>query len=292
MCREYILDISRYHDLCTTVARRMHELQLRDEPATNASAPQQSISVRELITPLLIAQDTEERVWTELREFQKIPKPAREEMEKGLIELMAVAFAATGNAGLQILKNGKVPRHTNGSNLPIFRRFAAKLAALDPQAVTWLKKCAKTDLDAKKALDAVEPETKLDNTSADELLTKYLHGDVKLFNRLRFWKTGAVLQEVKGRLENNPSTTELIRILELLRGYQSRQRSAVVDVLLRHWPTLSKVDYAAAVQVLTRFEVPAGFRTRATEILNRELGGPHSAAARKGLEQLLREREN
>ena len=83
MCREYILDRARYHDLCSTVARRMHELQLRDEPAATASTPQQSIVVRQLITPLLIAQDTERCVWRELREFEQIPDSAEEDTEKG-----------------------------------------------------------------------------------------------------------------------------------------------------------------------------------------------------------------
>ena len=292
MCREYILDIARYRELRTTVARRMHELQLRDEPATNATNPQQSLEVRQLITPLLIAQDTEQCVWRELREFQKVPKVSRDEMEKGLIELMAEAYAATGAAGLTILKTGKVPRNTGASNLPVFRRFAAKLAASNPEAVVWLKKSAQHDFDAQKALEAVMPDPTADSASPDELLMEYLRsGDSKSFDRLRFWKTAAVLQRVKTRLENHLSPSELSRTLELLKGYQSRQRSAVVDVVLTHWPTLSKADYGTAVQVLTRFEVPPAFRIRARETLNRELSGPHSAVARKGLEQLLGERE-
>jgi serine/threonine protein kinase len=292
MCREYILDIARYRELRTTVARRMHELQLRDEPATNATTPQKSLEVRQLITPLLIAQDTEQCVWRELREFQKIPKTAREEMEKGLIELMGEAYAATGAAGLTILKTGKVPRNTGASNLPVFRRFAAKLAASNPEAVLWLKKLAQHDFDAQKALEAVVPDLTAESASPDELLREYLlSGDSKLFDRLRFWKTAAVLQRLKARLEDHPSPPELTRTMELLKGYQSRQRPAVVDVLLTHWPTLSKADYGTAVEVLTRFEVPPAFRLRARETLNRELSGPHSDAARKGLEQLLRERE-
>jgi serine/threonine protein kinase len=288
MCREYLLDIARYHSLCTTVARRMHELQLRDE-GTGTGAPQQSLVVRQLITPLLIAQDTGQCVWRELREFQQIPTTAREEMERGLVELMAEAFAATGAAGLEVLRTGKVPRNTGFANLPVFRRFAAKLAAANPEALEWLKSRTAWDSDAEKALETLMREPKPDKTAPDQLLSEYLRsGDRNSFNSLRFWKTAAVLQRVKARLENDPSASEVARILELLKGYQHRQRSAVVDVALAHWPILSHADYDTAIHVLTRFEVPPAFRTRATEMLNRELSGPNAAAARTGLEHLLR----
>jgi hypothetical protein len=289
MCREYVLDRARYHGLCATVARRMHELQLRDELGTTASTPQQSMAVRQLITPLLIAQDTEQCVWRELREFEQIPDSAKDETEKGLIELMAEAFAATGSAGLEILKTGKVPRNTGPSNLPVFRRFAAKLAATNPAALAWLKSEAPRDFDAQRAVESVSRDSEAELESPEKVLAEYLRsGDKKLFDKLRFWRTGAVLQRVKSRLQSAPSSLEVDRILKLLKGHESRQRAAVVDVLLTHWAMLSKADYATAVQVLTQFEVPSALRSRARDMLNRELSGPHSSAARKGLEQLLR----
>jgi hypothetical protein len=289
MCREYILDRARYHDLCITVARRMHELQLRDEPTTTANTQQQSIFVRQLITPLLIAQDTEQRVWRELREFDQISDFAKDETEKGVIELMAEAFAATGSAGFEILKTGKVPRTTGPNNLPVFRRFAAKLATRDSIALAWLKSQAPRDLDAHRAMESLSRDSEPEQESPENLLLEYLHvGDKKLFNKLRFWKTGAVLQRIKSRLQGELSSLELHRVLMLLKGHESRQRTAVLDVLLAHWTTLSKVDYATAVQVLTQFEVPSAFLSRAKDMLNRDLSGPHSPAARKGLELLLR----
>ena len=220
MCREYILDRARYHDLCSTVARRMHELQLRDEPAATASTPQQSIVVRQLITPLLIAQDTERCVWRELREFEQIPDSAEEDTEKGLIELMAEAFAATGSAGLEILKTGKVPRNTGPNNLPVFRRFAAKLGLANSAALEWLKSQTPRDFDAQKAIESVSRDPGIDQESPEKSLAEYLRsGDKKVFNNLRFWKTGAVLLHVKSRLQNELSSSELDRILRLLKGY-------------------------------------------------------------------------
>lgn len=289
MCREYILDRARFHSLCATVARRMHELQLRDESGNTGSTPQQPLAVRQLITPLLIAQDTEQCVWRELREFEQIPDVAKLETEKGLIELMAEAFAATGSAALEILKTGKVPRNTGPSNLPVFRRFAAKLAATNPAALAWLKSESSRDFDAQTALKSVSRDSEAELESPEQLLAEYLGSPEKrLFDKLRFWRTGAVLLRVKSHLLGAPTSLEVERILKLLKGHESRQRTAVVDVLLTHWATLSKADYATAVQVLTQFEVPAVLRSRATDVLNRELNGPHSSVARKGLEQLLR----
>lgn len=289
MCREYILDIARYHDLCTTVARRMHELQLRDEQAVTPTTPQQSLMVRQLITPMLIAEDTQLCVWRELREFQEVPQNEQEAMEKGLIELMAEAFAATGEAGLEILKNDKVPRTTGPSNLLVFRRFAAKLAASHPEALAWLKIQASTDHDVKKALEAIMRTANVDKTSPGEMLNEYMSsGDIGLYHALRFWRTAAVLRHIDARLKGAPSEIEVTRILHLLKGYQGRQRSAVVEVLLAHWPMLTESNFDTTVQLLTQFDVPPIFRVRAKETLSRDLNGPHSVVARKGLEQMLR----
>ena len=289
MCREYILDRARYRGLCTTVARRMHELQLREEPAVGAATTQQSEEVRRLITPLLIAQDTEQCIWEELQEFDDIPDAAKEETEKGLIELMAEAFAATGPAAFEIIRNGKVPRTAGSRNLPVFRRFAAKLAASNADALAWLQSQAPLDREAKKTLETVTRDSKIAQELPDKLLEKYLKsGEYQLFNELRFWKTGAVLQHLKTRLTHDPSPQEIERILKLLKGHESRQRSAVVDVILTHWTQLSHYDYPMAVQVLTQFDVPPGLKKRATEMLNDELTGPHASSARKGLEKLLR----
>jgi serine/threonine protein kinase len=289
MCREYILDRARYRGLCTTVARRMHELQLREEPAAGAATAQQSEEVRRLITPLLIAQDTEQCIWEELQEFDDIPDAAKEETEKGLIELMAEAFAATGPAAFEIIRNGKVPRTAGSRNLPVFRRFAAKLAASNADALAWLQSQAPLDREAKKALETVTRDSKTAQELPDKLLEKYLKsGEYQLFNELRFWKTGAVLHNLKTRLTHDPSPQEIERILKLLKGHESRQRSAVVDVILTHWTQLSHYDYPMAVQVLTQFDVPPGLKKRATEMLNDELAGPHASSARKGLEKLLR----
>ena len=118
MCREYILNPDRYRDLSSTVARRIHELQLRDESTPRFGVPERSAHVQGLITPLLIAEDTHNRVWRELKEFDELPQTAEADVEGGLVELMADAFATTGAAGLEILRVGKVPRFVGPTNLP------------------------------------------------------------------------------------------------------------------------------------------------------------------------------
>jgi serine/threonine protein kinase len=291
MCREYILDRARYRDLRNTVARRMHELQLREEPTGGVATAQQSERVRRLITPLLIAQDTGECIWEELKEFDDIPDEEKEKTERGLIELMAEAFAATGAAALEIIRNGKVPRMAGSSNLPVFIRFASKLATSNADALTWLQSQAPLDREAKKALETITRDSETSKESPDGLLEQYLQSganDRQLFNQLRFWRTDLVLQKVKSRLKHEPSPKELDHILKLLVGHDDRLRPAVVDVVLTHWTQLSQHDYPTAVRVLTQFDVPPRLKRRATEMLNKELAGPHASSARMGLEKLLR----
>ena len=122
------------------------------------------------MTPLLIAQDTEQCIWEELQEFDDIPDAEKEDTERGLIELMAEAFAATGPAGLEIIQNGKVPRTAGSNNLPVFRRFAAKLAASNADALIWLQKQAQLNKEAKRALETFTRDSETAGESPHQLL--------------------------------------------------------------------------------------------------------------------------
>jgi hypothetical protein len=248
--------------------------------------------VRRLITPLLIVQDTGCCIWEELTEFDELPAELKAEIERGLVELMAEAFAATGKDALEILKNGKVPLTTGSSNRPVFRRFAAKLAMTHPPAMAWLKIQAQSDKEAKKALEAASRSTTESNgkkTSADLLLKAYLTSqDIQSFNALRFSKDSGVLRTIDLHLQQSRSDLDTAHILKLLRGFENRQRHSVVSVTLKHWERLSGINFNGAVQVLSKYHVPEALRKQVTDLLNRELSGPHAASARRGLEQMLR----
>lgn len=293
MCREYILNPDKFFDLREMVAKKMHLLQLRDVP-TKSHGVQESPHVRGLITPLLIAQDTGNCVWRELKEFDDLPDSEGREIEKGLVELMAAAFAATGLAGLEILKAGKIARLAGPNNLPVFRRFAIKLAQANGDARTWIlkqKEMFPKDRDIAAVANHINsPDPGNDeHTTADELVREYLaSGDPKKLNDLRFLKTDAALRYLKTHLARSGTSSDLNLVLVLLKGYQNRLRPSVVDVLLTHWDRFSATDFDATVAVLTSYSVPERLHERAVELLNAELDGPHELAARRGLDKLLR----
>lgn len=292
MCREYIIDHDRYRVLCTKVAHRMYQLQVPDAPGGQSSVSTMWARGSQTITALLITEDCQNCIWQELPEFENLPATAVDETERGLVELMAEAFAATGVAGLEVFKAGRVQRLAGPRNLPVFRRFAIKSGSVNPEVRAWLLKQAKqncTDRELQKVAEKLDVAKVEVPESAKTLLLEYLSsGDRTLLNKLRFWPTSEVLQLLSSLLPHHHSRVEFGFILQLLKGYQTRHRGAVIDVVLTHWSVLSSHDYAAAVEVLTSYFVPAGQRQQAVELLNRDLSGRHAVSARRGLEQLLR----
>jgi len=282
MCREYILDKARYRVIRDTVARRMSELNF--EP-----------------TAKLIWEDCQNYIWKELKEFNELPGSASAELvrdsviretERGLLELMAEAFAATGIAGLEVLKARKAQRLAGPRLLPVFRRFAIASGIRNPEVRAWLISEASTfpeDRDLQHIVDKLEGPKTDKPKDPDALLQEYLiSGRPGTLNTLRFWPNKKVLEIVGRCLSGQRSCKELDLVLGLLKGYQSRHRQAVVDVLLKHWQKLAGHDYDTAVEVLTAYPVFSGQRERATALLNDDLAGAHQTAARRGLEQLLR----
>lgn len=292
MCREYILDRGRYHILCTTVAHRMHELQVPEQAPGLFSVSSPSAHGRGIMIPLLIWQDAQNYIWEELKEFERLPSGAVDETERGLVELMAEAFAATGIAGLEVLKAGKVPRLAGPRRLPIFRRFATKLGAANAEVCSWLLKEATRcpdDNELQMVARKLGKQKSDGPESPNAILQAYLRsGDRKALNALRFWPTTHVLDLVKVHLSGGPSAAEVDLILKLLKAYETRHRTKVVDIVLTQWTKLAGHNYDAAVQVLTGYSVPSSQRQQAVELLNSDLRGAHASAARQGLEQLLR----
>ncbi|MEK7993826.1 MAG: protein kinase [Planctomycetota bacterium] len=273
MCREYVLDRNRFRVLRTTVASRMHELRFSQ-------------------TARLIWEDAQNSIWEELQEFGTLPSSAVHDTELGLIELMAEAFAVTGADGLEVLKARHTQRLAGPRRLPVFRRFATKLGLSNSEARSWLVREARQHPEDRELQRIAEKlgERRVDAPdSPDTLLREYLQSvDRQVLNKLRFWPNTHVLDRVKVHLSGSPPASEVDAILQLLRGYQTRHRAAVADVALRHWAKLSGHDYNTALEVLTAYSVPEDHRQRAVEVLNRDLHGVHAAAARRGLEQLLR----
>ena len=282
MCREYILDRNRYRTLCTTIAHRMNELQF----------PQ---------TALLIWQDSQNCIWEELKDFEELlgkasqgqvtPQQDIDETERGLIELMAEAFATTGVAGLDVLKAHKNERVAGSRRLPIFRRFATKSAQRDTEFRTWLIKEAgehPADRELKRIVEKLGQPKSQDNDNPDRLLCEYLlSGDQNTLNKLRFWPNTQVLEQVNLRLSDRLSASEVLAIIKLLKGYQTRYRETVIDVVLKHWSKLSLQNYDIAIDVLTAYSVPLKHRQTALDLLDHDMQGPHANAARRGLEKLL-----
>jgi serine/threonine protein kinase len=283
ICREYILDRGRYRVIRDTVARRMSELQFPS-------------------TANVIWEECHKPVWRGLKEFHELSGRARndpgvrkrvmEETEKGLIELMADAFAATGTSGLDVLKGRKAEWLEEPWELPVFRRFAVKSGTENPEVRAWLISQASRfpeDRDLQRIVEKLAESKKEKSDSPDTLLRDYLlSGFQGSFNKLRFWPDAGVLDRVGRHLSGRCSRRELDLILQLLSGYQNRHRPRVVDVLLTHWEELAAYDYDTAVDVLTAYPVVSGQLERAIAAMNNDLGGAHETAARRGLEQLLR----
>ncbi len=288
ICREYILDHNQYRTLCLTVAGRMSQLQISED----SSVAELWSRRRDVIIALLIAQDCEKRVWEQLDEFKKLPQGNVATVEKGLLELLAEAFAATGLGALEILKAGKVPRRVGPHHLAVFRRFAMKAANTTPEIRTWLAKRALENARDKELQTIVNQLAGLapDRPSDSKLLlADYLKsGDRLVLNELRFWRTTEVLELVDRRLADKPAPAELSLVLRLLSGYETRHRGVVTDVVLKHWLTLARFNYDEAVEVLTSYAIPGQIlRQRAIDVLKRDLNGAHADAARSGLERLL-----
>jgi serine/threonine protein kinase len=274
LCREYILGPSRYALLSKRIATRMGAMPFSDKA-------------------LLIVEDTADHIWEELPEFERLAETRRPEVERGLLELMADAFASMGEEALKVFKDDNVPVLSNGASpLPLFRRFALKLASKHPPTREWLLRQADDDPGDPVLRGIAE---KLRATSApvelDDLRRTFelfvAHGYAEDLNVLRFSQDLRLFRLMDDLMVHRPAMDEIDRLLALLKGFQSRQRYAVVGFVLRHWKPLSGRDYALSTDILTTHGVPDKFRDVAVAQFNKDLKGPHERAAREALERIL-----
>ena len=273
MCREYVLDMSRYQDIRDKVADRMSEVQ----GETTAQA---------------IWDACRARVWTELTDFRQLPESTQLELESGLIELLSDAFAATSDAGLSVLKASKNQMHADVERLRIFRRFTIKAARKSADVRTWVigeSERSPTEKVLKRIAEELTSQRPQDRDNPTSLFREYLtRGDRQIYNELRFSKDKRVFDCLGTQLSGHCSPSDLKRILDLLSGFQHRHRVAVIELMLQHWPKLSGNNYKTSADILARYSVPGHLRDGVAEMLNRDLGGAHDGMARRALEQVLK----
>lgn len=270
MCREYILNLDNYGPLRARIAQKMGEMRFEDKA-------------------LLIVQDTAQKIWEELPEYEKLSQPKRREMDKGLLELTADAFASMGDDALSVLRDGRVPRQIEGDPpLRVFRRFAHKLATKHPATRQWLTDQRRRhpedqDLDAAMPTAEQMPQKDLD-TAFDSYLA---NGNQRDYNALRFSKGRAVFEMIHKLLRQRVDCGQVDRLITLLNGFQNRQRLSVCLCLLENWNLFTSRNYAAVVEILTQYYVPRQIRTSVIERLSAALKTQNEPHARRGLEKML-----
>jgi serine/threonine protein kinase len=273
MCREYVLDKGRYHEIRDKVATRMHEVQGDN-------------------TARAIWDACHASVWTELTDFDQLPASTKPDMEGGLIELLADAFVATADAGLHVLKATKPQWYLGVHRVPMFRRFAVKAGRRNMEVRTWLLAEANQspeDSTLKRIADELTQQRRENRDDPKALLREYLkHGDKTVYNALRFLKDEQLFEHLDSHLSGRCSSSDLDLIVNLLRGFQHRHRARVVELLLNHWSKLSAHNYRTSAELLSAYPVPSGPRERAIEVLNRDLNGVQRVSARRALELLLK----
>ncbi len=274
LCREYILGPGRYPVLSRRIASRMGAMPFDDRA-------------------LLIVEDTVDHIWEELPEFDKVPAGKRDDIERGLLELMADAFSSMDDEALSLFKADEVPRQTSGNpSLPIYRRFAIKLAGKSPAAREWFLRRADDDRrDGILRSIAEKLRTTPGVVELDDLRRTFdayiADGQSDDLNALRFSTDPRLFRLLDDAMTHRPDWNQLDRVLNLLKKFQSRQRQLVVPFLLRHWSPLTARDYSLVADVLTTHGVPERFRDAAVGQLSKDLKGPNEPVAREALERIL-----
>jgi hypothetical protein len=283
MCREYIYNpyTNNYKRLRDRVASPFSKLSFKDKA-------------------LLIVQDTRDHIWEEIDEFEKIDSLKRPELEHGLLQLMADAFAGMGSEGLNLFKEGQVPRLSTGENpLPIFRVFLNKLAANHIETRQWLEQQNAQhpeDIDFANALNQLNNQGPTENNDEVErqLFDSYMtesnpNYSKKHFNKLRFSKNPIIFSLINSRIQYDPSDEDKIKIIDLLKGYESRQRDQVARCILDHWDVLNLTDRERCIDTLTSHGISnTALRNEALQLLGSELYKEEgSEMIRQGIDRLL-----
>jgi hypothetical protein len=176
--------------------------------------------------------------------------------------------------------------------LALFSRFVRKLAQKHAPARAWLLAEAARhpdDVDLRRAAEVFQPGATT-VVSVEKIFDDFISsGDRGAFNELRFSKSSAVCRIVSAFLTQRPPAETVNRVLELLIGFESRQRANVCRCALDHWDVLAGIDAPKAVEIVSKYSIyQEALRSRAIGVLDGLLGSRFDAVARAGLDRLLK----
>lgn len=293
MCREYIMDPQKYRNLKSVIAVRVKELNF-DQKAR------------------LILEDTECRIWEELREYELLEDAVKEEYDRGLSQLLADAFASLGEEAFNMVKEG-LPLKCSAGKLRIASLFTGKLALQYPPARIWLFDKLKHFPDnydfyyAARSLrkSFTDSERKifdysgiiLNVTSKPEdirdVFERYLlTGNKRDLHFLRWDKTVETINLVEEAMKRDQNETCLINILLLMKAYKNNHRNRISKIICDHGAVFLNASLSETVHILTDYEVPdERTRNRCIDLLKEGLGTPWDNLARVGIEKILKHQE-
>lgn len=273
LCRGYLIDQNRYHELRERVA----------VPLGRSSFPKKA---------LLVVQDASTQIWEELPEFERVPQARRAATENGLLQLLADAFGSMEADALELLQDGRVPSTAvtaAGTTLRLKRVFARHLGNRYAPAKAWLQEALASnpeDPDLRYALRIKEETGAGDDVV--ETYRRFVHsGEKKALDHLRFSKDRRIFDLARETLRSGTEDSTR-KIIQLLRGFESRSRGGVVALALDFWPTLTGADFDGALEALASYRIAdAQLRDRAAQVLETGLAGPHAEAVRRALNRIL-----
>lgn len=293
MCREYIMDPQNYHNLRSIVAARVQELNF-DQKAR------------------LIIEDTECRIWEELREYESLDDSVKDDYDKGLIQLLADAFASLGEEAFNMVKEG-LPSKCSAGKLKIASLFIGKLALQYPPARTWLfdmlnRFPANFDfygaaIKLKKSLSDKERRVfdfsgKTLNVTPEpedvrDVFDRYLStGNRKDLRFLRWDKPLETLTLVEEAMKAMNDKTCLLNILLLMKAYKNNHRNRITKIICDYGKKFLNANLNETIYVLTEYEVPdERTRNRCIDMLEEGLRKSWDHLARKGIEKILKHQD-
>jgi len=280
MCREYIMDKSRYPELRDTIAIRIGTMSNSDRA-------------------LLIAQDTHQRVWEDLEVYDRVPQQQRDKIDKGLLQLLGDAFASCGDLALDQLKAENVPSLCNREKLHIRSTFAKKLGFTHSDARKWILRNALAGVGDPDLIHAARilnmDESQQEQFSASEwksILREFLIHDCNdAYNKLRFSMHDALFKILDEEITAIHSGNEA-RILKLLSGFEGRKYGSVVYIALKHWPRFAASDYKLLIDIVTQYRVRSSTQhDHLVGVLNDDLRVPERAVEARNAINTILERE-
>ena len=279
MAREYILDYTtnRYKNLKRTIAARLGELKFENKARA-------------------IVDDTKMRIWEDLREYEMLNKSLKEVVDRGLLELLADAFASLGAEALDIIEKHKLPNKCENNKLPIASVFIGKLAQNYLPARQWLFKKLQNTHDKvfyfaarrlKESMSSIEKKTfkgagerigisEEGIDSIPDIFQSYLnHEHPNDMYKLREKGGYEALGLVEDELRVNNDTETIIKLVKLLTFFMNKYRQKTLRILVENWPAIAEADYNRALIAFTGYEIPSeALKKQVLDILDADLKLP------------------